>query len=596
MKLAGILLLTIILSSTCLLFGEYSMEKIDGMLPSYGAETGGNIPNSPPPIDSICIVWTGVDYGGDFSSPSNYVNAKHIVNVKVGTYYFPVVLWETGASWKNACPFSFWDDVFKFWSYPDSITSAGGSTDTGRPALCSDSKGNIYCAWHQAGNPDGYETWFSKATLDTSTGVIAYNVQRPAVMISATNGDEETFPGMAMVGDTLIMVVWMKGGLQAEHSLGYNYSTDAGATWAGAAILYAHGSPLYGSWQLPCVAPDKNTGDMWATIGFDLTGNATMDISAWKWTAATNTWTVPDTVAVAPQTGKFPYALPAVAVDRDGAPHIIFQQNLSDAGGGDGLTGWAACGPAGSLFYTNKVGGSWSAPKKLTYPGLYEFRSYQQGHPSVGISGDNVIHYSTTFPDSSSPDTNSAFLPFNAHYAAVNVDTAMYGGKVSDIPWQSTINAIYPHMTYDIYDSTLVDSANQGPGIMWCQMNSAVPPADIYYCHKYIVFEDSVPGVEESKPVFSPSSARLYQNHPNPVNGNTMIRFTIPNNTRISLNVYDISGRLVKTLAAGMPGGGSYFVVWNGKDLNNKVVPAGIYLYTLTAGSYKETRKAIIIH
>ncbi len=75
-----------------------------------------------------------------------------------------------------------------------------------------------------------------------------------------------------------------------------------------------------------------------------------------------------------------------------------------------------------------------------------------------------------------------------------------------------------------------------------------------------------------------------------------MIRFTVPSNTNISLNIYDISGRLVRTLANGIPGTGSYFVVWDGKNEEGKEVPGGVYLYTMRAGAYKETRKLLLIN
>jgi hypothetical protein len=592
MKNFGLLTVIAVLISFSILSGSNSAPMIGPLLPTDGAESGSSMINSPPPIDSICLVFAGVDYGGDFSSPQNYANAKHITNVKVGTYYFPAITWETGASWNDQSLFSFWDDVFKFWSYPDSFTSNYG-TDTGRSHVSADSKGNLHFVWHESGHPDGYEVSYTRAILDTSTGVIAYSVERPSVMISGTDGTESRFPSMAIYDDTLIVVVFVLG--RPINGIGYNYSTDGGNTWAGINTAYAHGSEMVGSWMLLNVAPDTNTGNMWATVAFDITGDATMDITAFKWTAATNTWAAPETVAVAPQAAKFPYALPAIAVDSYGAPHIIFQQNLSStSGGGDGLTGWAGCGPAGSLFYTNKVGASWSAPKKLTYPGLYEIRSYQQGHPSIGISADNVIHYSTTFPDSSSPDTSSAYMPFNAHYAAVNVDTSWYGGKVSDIPWQSSISAIYPQMTYNLYHSWFVNLGEQGPGITWSQLNSAVPPADIYYVHKDTIVE--VVGIEEKEQAPQASKTILYQNYPNPSKGKTMIRFSVPSNTDISLSIYDISGRIIKTLAKGIPGAGSYFVVWDGKNSSGINVPAGVYLYQLKAGSYRETHKLLLVH
>ena len=132
---------------------------------------------------------------------------------------------------------------------------------------------------------------------------------------------------------------------------------------------------------------------------------------------------------------------------------------------------------------------------------------------------------------------------------------------------------------------------SEGPGITWCQMTNAAPPADVYYNHS-----DTLVGIAENEKVTDDLPVKLYQNYPNPVSGKTMIRFTIPKNTLISLNVYDISGRLVKTLAKGIPGGTSYFVIWDGTDMNGNAVPGGVYLYSLKAGSFTQTRKLLFIH
>jgi hypothetical protein len=575
MRITGLVLFAVIFLGASLLFGT-ALQHVDGMLPTNGAETP-NVPDYPPPVDSICLVFAGVDYGGNFSSPQNYVNAKHIVNVVVGSYYFPVVTWETGASWGSQSLFSYWDDMFKFWSYPDSFTT-NNAQDTGRPAVCVDSYGNLHFAWHQTGSPDGYETFYTRALLDTSAGVIQYNVERPAQFISATNGEEETFPALAIYGDTLLLCVYTVGTIGGEHAIGYNYSTDGGLTWAGNATAYEHGTVMPGSWILPSIAADPTSGDMWVTVNFDMSGDGSMDIVALNWDASANTWsneTVHNAISM------HPYAASAVVVDNSGIPHCIFQENLTTTGGSGGMSGWNQCGPAGTLHYTHRQGGTWSSEQEIIFP-FYTQRSYCAGYPSAGLLASGDIGFSTTLPDSASADTG-AYLPFNVHYgeiAAYSSAALTYGGKVSDLPWADTTCAIYAHTTYDI--------PADGPGITWCQMVSAVPPADVYYNHEAVV------GIEEETET-TPSPVALYQNYPNPSHGKTMIRFSVPAHTSISLDIYDIAGRLVRTLAAGTPGEGNYFAVWDGKDAYGKDAPGGVYLYTLTAGKFSETKKLLLI-
>ena len=211
--------------------------------------------------------------------------------------------------------------------------------------------------------------------------------------------------------------------------------------------------------------------------------------------------------------------------------------------------------------------------------------SAEAGYPSIGIAADNTIYFSTTLPESASADTASAYMPFNAWYHKISPYTGFVslGTQVSVLPANDTTNAIYAHLTYNV--------PLDGPGITWAQMVSAAPPADVYYNHS-----DTILGIAENEDVAQPTGVRLFQNYPNPVREKTMLRFSVPANTSISLNIYDISGRLVKTLARGIPGAGSYFTVWNGTDNNGKMVPGGVYLCNLKAGSYSLTKKLLVIH
>jgi hypothetical protein len=571
------------------LVSAYTVHEQVNTKTSIGNEIG-TIVESPPPIDSICLVFSGIDYGGSSSSPQNYVNSKHIANVMVGSYHFPVVIWETGSSWKLQSLFSYWDDMFKFWSYPDSFTS-NGNLDTGRPAVCADGHGNLHFCWHQDGSPDGYEIFYSRAILDTSAGMVMYNVERPAVMISTTDGAEADFPIMAIYEDTLIMIVCNNGPLQGEFGFGYNYSTDGGTTWAGFGEIYNHGAPLpCAPWILPSIGVDPNSGDMWAAWNWDYDGSNCADMVAYHWDAGTDTWT-DELAAPAAPGAVHPFALPAVVVDYNSVPHIFFQENrINDGGASAQLQSFFASGPCGQLWYVHKQGASWSTAVKADIPFTIMQKNYVTGHASAGIATDNSIYFTTTAPESADPDTG-AFGTFNINYAEVTPYSGQIVsyGKVSNIPGTSTVSAIFGHIYYNVPLGGEVPAGDQGPGITWCQLDGYTPPADCYYNHKDTLL--GVAGVEDR----AEGGLILYQNYPNPAYGKTMIRFTVPSNTPVSLTIYDIAGRLVRTLANGMPNGNSAFVIWDGTDAYGNSAPGGVYLYTLTAGKYSETKKLLLI-
>jgi Secretion system C-terminal sorting domain len=82
----------------------------------------------------------------------------------------------------------------------------------------------------------------------------------------------------------------------------------------------------------------------------------------------------------------------------------------------------------------------------------------------------------------------------------------------------------------------------------------------------------------------------LEQNYPNPFNPSTKINYTIPQQSFVSLKVYDILGNEVATLMNGDKSAGTYQVNFNAADL-----PSGIYFYRLTAGNYTSVKKMTLL-
>ena len=105
---------------------------------------------------------------------------------------------------------------------------------------------------------------------------------------------------------------------------------------------------------------------------------------------------------------------------------------------------------------------------------------------------------------------------------------------------------------------------------------------------------DSTVGVD---PISSniPEKFSLYQNYPNPFNPNTTIRYDIVNSTHVSLFVYDITGKLVRTIVNEVQATGERAIVWDGRNDNGETMGSGIYFYELTAGELKETKKMILV-
>ncbi|MBL7067905.1 MAG: T9SS type A sorting domain-containing protein [Candidatus Marinimicrobia bacterium] len=87
-----------------------------------------------------------------------------------------------------------------------------------------------------------------------------------------------------------------------------------------------------------------------------------------------------------------------------------------------------------------------------------------------------------------------------------------------------------------------------------------------------------------------PTQFALLQNYPNPFNPVTTIEFSILIKGLINLTVYDLTGREVETLVNKIMNAGTYTLEWNASNL-----PSGIYLITLSNGTYSKTQKALLL-
>ncbi|MHC4238394.1 MAG: sialidase family protein [Planctomycetota bacterium] len=89
----------------------------------------------------------------------------------------------------------------------------------------------------------------------------------------------------------------------------------------------------------------------------------------------------------------------------------------------------------------------------------------------------------------------------------------------------------------------------------------------------------------------------LGTNYPNPFNGQTTIRYGVREHGHVSLNIYDVTGRLVRTLVDQVqaPKTEGYQVTWEGRDDNGEFVASGVYFYSLKTGGFTQTKKMVYL-
>lgn len=108
---------------------------------------------------------------------------------------------------------------------------------------------------------------------------------------------------------------------------------------------------------------------------------------------------------------------------------------------------------------------------------------------------------------------------------------------------------------------------------------------------------DPVPYLARSSSEGTITSVRLFQNFPNPLKGGntTDIKFSLPKAEKVSIKVYDVAGRRIKTLVDGLIQPGHHYVTWDGRNEKGRLVATGIYFYQMIYGKDVLSKKIVLL-
>jgi hypothetical protein len=122
------------------------------------------------------------------------------------------------------------------------------------------------------------------------------------------------------------------------------------------------------------------------------------------------------------------------------------------------------------------------------------------------------------------------------------------------------------------------------------------PSEPVYTVVEYaIMISPKVTNVEEEEEIVSPQDFQLFQNHPNPFNNETIIKYTLSKSSHVSLVIYNILGQKVRTLVSEYQKPGVKTVSWDGKDEKGEDLSSGIYLYKLKSGEITQTKRMLLL-
>ena len=111
--------------------------------------------------------------------------------------------------------------------------------------------------------------------------------------------------------------------------------------------------------------------------------------------------------------------------------------------------------------------------------------------------------------------------------------------------------------------------------------------------HLYMIEHSGTLGALEENPSI-PNKISISQNYPNPFNPETRFQYNIPVDGIVSIKVYDILGKKIKTLVNQWKSAGVHNEIWSGQNDNNQMVSSGVYFYQVKVGDEQITKKMIL--
>ncbi len=201
------------------------------------------------------------------------------------------------------------------------------------------------------------------------------------------------------------------------------------------------------------------------------------------------------------------------------------------------------------------------------------------------------------------------------------VELASFTAKVSEgkvvLRWATASES--QNLGFNVYRSTSPDgpfiklnpqvipglgTSGTGQEYRWVD-DSVDASADTYY---YYLKDVSLSGIENlssllkvnlNRLLTSPKESALLQNYPNSFNPETWMPFQLNEAANVTLNIYDVSGKLVRTLELGQKLPGYYLdkssaAYWDGRNSNGERMGSGVYFYSLRAGDFTAVRRMVL--
>ena len=179
------------------------------------------------------------------------------------------------------------------------------------------------------------------------------------------------------------------------------------------------------------------------------------------------------------------------------------------------------------------------------------------------------------------------------HTGSVETEWATLGGDKFVYVDQTTTSNGWTH--YAVAEQAPAEATGISVRARYTSNPTGTTWFDDFSVEKMVVSGSTAIEDDENNISSLPDRFLLKQNYPNPFNPETQIEFYVLKNSEVNVSIYNILGQKVKTLVNSKYTQGYHNAVWNAKDDNGSLVSTGIYIYVMTVGDKRFTRKMALI-
>ena len=223
----------------------------------------------------------------------------------------------------------------------------------------------------------------------------------------------------------------------------------------------------------------------------------------------------------------------------------------------------------------------------FTYENVASFTSV--GPVNVNLTGDVMVQPNTvnlfTFAlenNSSSQDVSDlsvSFLPRSNDCIQTMSGTAFQFDDLGS--GEST----------DSYNLVVATNFNCAAGTL-IEIDAQISSGGTLYWEDNIILTIDALGVDQGG---IPTAYRLSDAYPNPFNPVTKFNYEVPSTEHVSIDIYNLTGRHIKSLVNSIQNPGYKTVQWNATNNSGQPVSAGVYIYTIQAGDFRDKKKVILL-